>query len=75
MFRYFIKYSDDTPVALIRLSIDNATQTIIDQYWNAKLTEWKDGHYGMDVLIKGSTNTDETTEQEARHIFPNAPWE
>ncbi|MFN5060297.1 MAG: hypothetical protein ACK5GU_10305 [Chloroflexota bacterium] len=75
MFRYFIKYSDDTPVALIRLSIDNATQTIIDQYWNAKLTQWKDGHYGMDVLIKGSTNTDETTEQEARRLFPNAPWE
>lgn len=75
MFRYFIRYSNDTPVALIRLSIDNATQTIIDQYWNATLTHWKDGHFGMDELIKGSTNTDETTEAEARRIFPNAPWE
>jgi hypothetical protein len=75
MFRYFIRYSDDTPVALIRLSIDTATQTIIDQYWHATLTHWKDGHYGMDVLIKGNTNTVESTKPEAQRLFPNASWE
>ena len=75
MFRYFVRYSNDTPVALIRLSIDTATQTIIDQYWNATLTQWKDGNYGMDEIIKGSTNTEETTELEAQRLFPNAPWE
>ncbi len=74
MFRYFIRYVDDTPKALIRLKIDQTTQTIVDQYWNASLTHWKDGEYGMAEIMRGSTNTDETTEHEAKRIFPDAPW-
>lgn len=74
MFRYFIRYYNDTPRALIRLKIDRATQTIVDQYWNDSLTDWKDGDYGMAEITRGSTNTEETTEHEAKRIFPNAPW-
>ena len=74
MFRYFIKYYDDTPKALIRLKIDQTTQAIVDQYWNASLTHWKDGDYGMAEITRGSTNTVETNEHEAKRLFPNAPW-
>ena len=75
MYRYFIKYYDDTPKALIRLKIDHDTQTIVDQYWNASLTHWKDGDYGMAEIMCGSTNTVQTSEHEAQRIFPDAPWD
>lgn len=74
MFRYFVKYYNDNPVAITRLFIDEKNKTIVDQYWNPTLSSWNNGNYGMYEIMIGDADTIEKNEQEAKTIFPNAPW-
>jgi len=71
--RYFARFHDGRPVAVIRLLVDPVRRRIVDQTWNPTSDTWTDGDHGIHHLTHGDHDVEETSEAGILDLFPSCP--
>ena len=70
MNRYFLKVdSEDKPLVMFRLNIDDEAETLTEQEWNG---EWKESNRIVGYLVDGDPRIIEVDEADAMGVFPEA---